>query len=132
MAKIYYQLSSATGAHTVTATAHGIGIDATLSATASTATRARVANIEILSGNNQSAPKGEFLTDDLVVIVRSLAGHRIQDVIVQFRTTTGTLVPSETTDQPAAVLGQNLDTIRSTPVVVSRYMWRRVPTVKPG
>ena len=52
----------------------------------------------------------KFLTDDLVVIVRSLAGHRIQDVIIQFRTTTGTLVPSETTDQRDPVLGQNLGT----------------------
>ena len=109
VAKIYYQLSSSSGAHTVTAAAHGIGIDATLTATASTSTRARIANLEIVSGNNQRAEKGKFLTDDLVVIVRSLAGHRVQDVIVQFRTTTGTLVPSETTDQPTTVLGQALD-----------------------
>ena len=84
VAKIYYQLSSSSGAHTVTAAAHGIGIDATLTATASTSTRARIANLEIVSGNNQRAEKGKFLTDDLVVIVRSLAGHRVQDVIVQF------------------------------------------------
>ena len=58
VAKIYYQLSDAPGLHTVTATAYGIGIDATLNATASTTTRARVANLEIVSGNNQSAAKG--------------------------------------------------------------------------
>ena len=58
VAKIYYQLSTS-GAHTVTATAYGIGINATLNATASTTTRARVANLEIVSGNNQSAAKGE-------------------------------------------------------------------------
>ena len=110
MAKIYYQLSDTPGAHTVTATAYGIGIDATLTATASTSSRARIANLEIVSGNNQRADKGQDLTDDLVVIVRSLAGHRVQDVIIQFRTTTGTLVPSETTDQRDPVLGQNLGT----------------------
>ena len=115
VAKIYYQLSPTSGLHTVPATAYGVGttdnpLSATLRATASTTARARVANLEIVSGNNQSAAKGEFLTDDLVVIVRSLAGHRIQDVIVQFRTTTGTLVPSETTTQPATVLNQNLAT----------------------
>ena len=110
VAKIYYQLSDTPGAHTVTATAYGIGIDATLTATASTSSRARIANLEIVSGNNQRADKGQDLTDDLVVIVRSLAGHRVQDVIIQFRTTTGTLVPSETTDQRDPVLGQNLGT----------------------
>ena len=108
VAKIYYQLSSNPGAHTVTATAYGTVLSATLNATASTSARAGVANLEIVSGNNQRAEKGKFLTDDLVVIVRSLAGHRVQDVIIQFRTTTGTLVPSETTDQPATVLGQSL------------------------
>ena len=115
VAKIYYQLSDTPGAHTVTATAYGIGIDATLTATASTSSRARIANLEIVSGNNQRADKGQDLTDDLVVIVRSLAGHRVQDVIIQFRTTTGTLVPSETTDQPDPVLGQNLGTVPQPP-----------------
>ena len=100
MAKIYYQLSSTSGVHTVTATAHGIGINAILSATASTTARAGVATLEIVSGNNQRADKGTFLKDDLVVIVRSLAGHRIQDRIIQFRTTTGILVPDSETDQP--------------------------------
>ena len=109
VAKIYYQLSSNPGAHTVTAAAYGIDIDTTLTATASTSSRARIANLEIVSGNNQRADKGKFLTDDLVVIVRSLAGHRVQNVIVQFRTTTGTLVPSETTDQPESVLGQEIE-----------------------
>ena len=109
VAKIYYQLSDTSGAHTVTATAYGTSLSATLTATASTSSRARIANLEIVSGNNQRADKGKFLTDDLVVIVRSLAGHRVQDVIVQFRTTTGTLVPSETTDQPESVLGQNIE-----------------------
>ena len=108
VAKIYYQLSDTPGAHTVTAAAYGTGLSATLTATASTSSRARIANLEIVSGNNQRADKGKFLTDDLVVIVRSLAGHRVQDVIVQFRTTTGTLVPSETTGQPNMVLGQAL------------------------
>ena len=117
VAKIYYQLSSNPGAHTVTAAAYGTGRDrptdlsATLNATASSETRAGIANLEIVSGNNQSAEKGKFLTDDLVVIVRSLAGHRVQNVIIQFRTTTGTLVPSETTSQPDTVLGQNRGTV---------------------
>ena len=111
VAKIYYQLSSNSGDHTVTATAYGIGLSATLNATASTLSRARIANLEIVSGNNQRAEKGQDLTDDLVVIVRSLAGHRVQDVIVQFRTTTGTLVPSETTTQPDTVLGQGRGTV---------------------
>ena len=105
VAKIYYQLSDTSGAHTVTATAYGIGttalpVNTSLTATASTAARARIANLEILSGNNQRAAKGQYLTNDLVVIARSLAGHRIQDVIVQFRTTVGTLVRAPGTNQP--------------------------------
>ena len=101
VAKIYYQLSSNSGLHRVTATVHGdSAIFTTLTATASSTARARIANLEIVSGNNQSAEKGKDLTDPLVVIVRSLAGHRIQDVIVQFRTTTGILVPAPGTDQP--------------------------------
>ena len=100
VAKIYYQLSSNPGAHAVTATAHGIGINATLTATASTTARAGVATLEIVSGDNQRADKGKFLTDDLVVRVRSLAGHRIRNSIIQFRTTTGILVPASGTAQP--------------------------------
>ena len=111
VAKIYYQLSSNSGAHTVTAAAYGIGLSATLNATASTSSRARIANLEIVSGNPQSAAKGKDLDKPLVVIVRSLAGHRVQDVIVQFRTTTGTLVPSETTTQPDTVLEQGRGTV---------------------
>ena len=110
VAKIYYQLSSTQGPHTVTATAHGIGISTTLTATASSSARARLANLEIVSGNNQRGEKGKYLKDDLVVIVRSLAGHRVQDAIIQFRTTTGTLVPAEGTTQPATVLAQTLGT----------------------
>ena len=100
VAKIYYQLSDTPGVHTVTATAYGIGINATLTATASTTARAGVATLEIVSGNNQRAEKGKFLDDDLVVIVRSLAGHRIQNRIIQFRTTAGILVPASGTNQP--------------------------------
>ena len=105
VAKIYYQLSSSSETHTVTATAHGIGtttnpLRATLTATASSTARARLANLEIVSGNNQRGERGKYLTNDLVVIVRSLAGHRVQDAIIQFRTTTGTLVAAEGTDQP--------------------------------
>ena len=98
VAKIYYQLSSSPGAHTVTATAYGIGTSATLSATASTEARAGIATLEILSGNNQRADKGKFLEDDLVVIVRSLAGHRVKDAIIQFRTTAGILVRASGTN----------------------------------
>ena len=95
VAKIYYQLSSTSGAHTVTATVYGVsGLSETLTATASSSARARLANLEIISGNSQRGEKGKYLTDDLVVIVRSLAGHRVQDAVVQFRTTTGTLVAS--------------------------------------
>ena len=100
VAKIYYQLSNVPGPHTVTATAYGIALSATLSATASTTARAGIANLEIVSGNNQRADKGKFLEDDLVVIVRSLAGHRVQNAIIQFRTTTGILVPASGTTQP--------------------------------
>ena len=101
VAKIYYQLSATTGSHTITAAAYGVtGLSAPLTATASTTARAGVANLEIVSGNGQSAEKGQFLEDDLVVIARSLAGHRIRDVVIQFRTTTGTLVPAAGTAQP--------------------------------
>ena len=107
VAKIHYQLSSTSGLHTVTAIAYGIGtainpLSATLYATASSSARAGIANLEIVSGNNQRAEKGYFLTDDLVVIVRSLAGDRVPDVIIQFRTTTGILVPASGTSQPTA------------------------------
>ena len=106
VAKIYYQLSSNTSEddrpvpHTVTATAYGVGLSTTLTATASTTARAGIANLEIVSGNNQRADKAGFLTNDLVVIVRSLAGHRIRNAIIQFRTTTGTLVPAIGIEQP--------------------------------
>ena len=101
VAKIYYQLSSSSGKHTVTATLYGIAnLSETLWATASTTARAGIANLEIVSGNNQRAEKGRFLKDDLVVIVRSLAGHRVQNSIIQFRTTTGILVPASGTMQP--------------------------------
>ena len=108
VAKIYYQLSSTSGPHTITAEAHGIGISTTLTATASSTARARLANLEIVSGNNQRGEKGKYLKDDLVVIVRSLAGHRVQNAIIQFRTTTGTLVPAEGTDQPDTLFGQTI------------------------
>ena len=110
VAKIYYQLSSNPGRHPVTATAYGVDTTATLTATASTTARARLANLEIVSGNNQRGEKGKYLKDDLVVIVRSLAGHRVQNAIIQFRTTTGTLVAAEGTDQPSTVLNQDLGT----------------------
>ena len=111
VAKIYYQLSSTSGAHRVTADAYGIGgISTTLTATASSSARARLANLEIVSGNNQRGEKGKYLKDDLIVIVRSLAGHRVQNAIIQFRTTAGTLVPAVGTTQPATVFGQNLET----------------------
>ena len=115
VAKIYYQLSFSSVPHTVTADAHGIGttanpLRATLTATASSSARARLANLEIVSGNNQRGEKGKYLKDDLVVIVRSLAGHRVQNAIIQFRTTAGTLVPAVGTTQPASVFGQNLET----------------------
>ena len=106
VAKIYYQLGNTPGVYTVTATAHGIGISTTLTATASSTARARLANLEIVSGNNQRGEKGNYLEDDLVVIVRSLAGHRVQEAIVQFRTTTGTLVPAEGTEQPETLFSQ--------------------------
>ena len=110
VAKIYYQLSSTSVRHIVTATADRVGttenpLRATLNATASTSARAGIANLEIVSGNNQRAEKGQYLEDDLVVIVRSLAGHRLQDVIIQFRTITGTLVPAEGTFQPEIATG---------------------------
>ena len=110
VAKIYYQLSDTSDTHTVTATAHGIDISTTLTATASSTARARLANLEIVSGNNQRGEKGKYLKNDLVVIVRSLAGHRVQDAIVQFRTTVGTLVAAEGTEQPSnADLGLSSD-----------------------
>ena len=103
MAKIYYQLSDTSGTHTVTATVYGTTLSTILTATASSTARARLANLEIISGDSQRGEKGKYLKEDLVVIVRSLAGHRVQNAIVQFQTTIGTLVPAEGTSQPATI-----------------------------
>ena len=69
-------------------------------ATAATSGNTRTANLEILSGNPQSGAKGKKLGSPLVVIARSTGDHRIPDVIIQFRTVTGTLAPAPGTMQP--------------------------------
>ena len=50
----------------------------------------RAAKLEIVSGDNQRASKGDSLGNPLVVQVRDLSGHRIPHILLQFRSITGT------------------------------------------
>ena len=89
LARTYFQLGDASD--TVTATLTGPGLTKTFTITVGDAESTRVANLEVVSGNPQSAEKAKNLADPLVVIARGLGGHRIPGVIIQFRTVTGTL-----------------------------------------
>ena len=99
-AEVYFQLGTPVGNQFVTVDSVG-ATQQTFSVRAATAGNTRTANLEILSGNPQTGEKGQNLTDPLVVIARSTAGHRISNVIIQFRTVTGTLTPAYGTEQPA-------------------------------
>ena len=95
IATIYYQLNSDLTSGTSYAITPGLkhapGVTKRFTFNTGTTGSERVANLEILSGNPQSAAKGKNLTDPLVVIARSTAGYRIPNVVIQFRTSTGIL-----------------------------------------
>jgi len=101
VAKIYYQLGDSDTSITVTASIEGASPsrDAEFSITGSEQD-VRVANLEIVSGNPQRAEKGQPLAKPLVVIARSTAGYRIPNVVIQFRTSTGTLSREGSTQEP--------------------------------
>ena len=110
-AKVYYAFDGTTEPADYTISPglmYAPTVTADFTATAATVGNTRTANLEILSGNPQSGAKGKKLGSPLVVIARSTGGHRIPDVIIQFRTVTGILSPAPGTDQPtdAAVGGE--------------------------
>ena len=102
LAKVYYEMGRG---ETQTITASLVGIDSSFlskdfTARVGTTGSTRVANLEIVSGNPQSAAKGKQLDAPLVVIARSTAGFRIPNVVIQFRTNTGTLSREGLTKKP--------------------------------
>ena len=101
VAKVYYELDSNT-TQTITASLEGADftVNTKFTARVGTTGSTRVANLEIVSGNPQSAAKGKNLADPLVVIARSTAGYRIPNVVIQFRTNTGTLSREGLTAKP--------------------------------
>ena len=105
IAKIYYQLASAgltmgTSYPITPGLKHNTGVTDTFRFNTGTTGSNRVANLEILSGNPQSAEKAKNLKDPLVVIARSTAGYRIPNVVIQFRTSIGTLSRHGLTKEP--------------------------------
>ena len=104
-AKVYYAFDSGAtvGDKTISpGLMHASAVTAEFTATVATEGNTRTANLEILSGNPQSGAKGKKLGSPLVVIARSTGDHRIPNVIIQFRTVTGTLAPAPGTMQPSA------------------------------
>ena len=106
IAKIYYQLNSSgltagTSYSIEPGLKHASSVTTKFTFTAGTTGSTRVANLEIVSGNPQSAAKGKQLEAPLVVIARSTAGYRIPNVVIQFRTNTGTLSREGLTAKPA-------------------------------
>ena len=105
LAKVYYQLGA-----TASTTLGDIKINASLAGhthpyiskefSATGTTDSRTASLVILSGDSQSGTKGNNLANSLVVIARSTAGHRIPNVVIQFRSITGTFRPNIGTQQP--------------------------------
>ena len=85
-AQVYFQLGATVQSQNVTAT-FSAGARATF---LTTATDDRAAKLEIASGDNQRATKGDSLDDLLVVRASDLSGYRIPHIIIQFRSITGT------------------------------------------
>ncbi len=103
LARVYYQLSATSGDHRVTASLAGVNdVSAIFRTTA--ASGARKASLEIVSGDGQSAAKGDPLANPLVVIARSTAGHRIAGVMIEFETTAGLLESSTSSGQEITVM----------------------------
>ena len=102
LAKVHYELGS-NNVQTITADLEGspVTVSETFTARLGIAGSARVANLEIVSGNPQSTTKGKLLDAPLVVVARSTADFRIPRVVIQFRTNTGTLSRHGLTAKPA-------------------------------
>ena len=100
VAKVYYQLDPAEADYRVTASLSGSPTPVMQVFRSTAVSDARNASLAIVSGDGQSAAKGEPLDDPLVVIARSTAGYRIPDVQIEFEATTGLLEPSIGTEQP--------------------------------
>ena len=127
IATIYYQLNSdltsGTSYPITPGLKHATGVTKRFTFNTGTTGSERVANLEILSGNPQSAAKGKNLTDPLVVIARSTAGYRIPNVVIQFRTSTGILSRHGLTAAP-------LLNDRSGELIVAHYNGERYPQIR--
>ena len=126
VAKVYYELDSNT-TQTITASLEGADftVDTKFTARVGTAGSERVANLEILSGDPQSAAKGKNLADPLVVIARSTAGYRIPNVVIQFRASIGILSRHGLTTAP--LLNGHDDDLDSTSL-----QWGEIPANTPN
>ena len=115
IAKIYYRLDSdipapAGNSYNITPNLkHNMGVTTRFTFRVGTTGSERVANLEIVSGNPQSAAKGKDLTNPLVVIARSTAGYRIPDVVIQFRSGIGILSRHGLTEAPGLNTGGTLE-----------------------
>ena len=102
LAKVYYEMGTGE-IQTITASLEGVPsspfVSKDFTFRVGTTGSERVANLEILSGNPQSAAKGKN-TSPLVVIARSTANYRIPNVVIQFRSSIGILSREGLTDAP--------------------------------
>ena len=89
LAKVYYELSDTAGVARIDASLTGTTIDVTFRAEG--VEDSRKASLRMVSGDGQSADKGDPLEDPLVVLARSTAGYRIPGVNIRLTTSTGTL-----------------------------------------
>ena len=120
--KIYYQLNDGLTAgesfNIMPGLKHNTAVTTRFTFNTGTTGSATVANLEILSGNPQSAAKGENVAKPLVVIARSAAEYRIPNVVIQFRTNTGILTREGLTGPPVpnddATLRMGRDTRKHT------------------
>ena len=94
-AEVYYQLSSSTGDHGVTATLQGANVVSINTKFAPTAVdTGRSASLVIVSGNNQRSDANTHdVKDPLVIRVRRPGGYRISGVRIRFTVLTGVLYP---------------------------------------
>ena len=89
LAKVYYELSNTAGVARIDALLTGTTIDVTFRAEG--VEDSRKASLRMVSGDGQSADKGDPIEDPLVVLARSTAGYRIPGVNIRLTTSTGTL-----------------------------------------
>ena len=121
LAKVYYEMGT-DATQTITASLEGIDspfLSKNFTARVGTTGSERVANLEIVSGNPQSAAKGKDLDKPLVVIARSTAGYRIPNVVIQFRASIGILSREGLTAAPDVDSNNDLE-------------WGEIPTGTPN